>query len=276
MAISVRDTSNPPDSAAAATVRQVGNLHESTLPVRRIYESVRLHNRLSEIAQDHEPIYGLPLWNVPSADPGSSIFDASEIRIGDAHSRGVAIALTRGYRDIIIEDAHLWNAVPNFTGLPDGSMCVTSVLPGLRIGLETMFAIPERHNIRVYAPETQIRHQKAYESRIERLRGFVEEDDDVEAVNEESVKDFWSFMKTSRFTRRAGLVMLDSGNLRVVWRDDVGQEVGLHFLGDSRIFYAIFTCHSDGSDAEPVIDTTTFEGVPQLLRELDLISFVNE
>ena len=126
------------------------------------------------------------------------------------------------------------------------------------------------------ADRSRVPHREAYEVRIQTLRGYATEDDDVEAVNEDSINDFWSFMQTREFTRRSGLVMLDNGDLRAVWREMEGHEVGIHFPGNKTVIYAIFKRNPDGSDAEPAIGTSSFKDVVAQLEELELLTFVNE
>ena len=127
----------------------------------------------------------------------------------------------------------------------------------------------------VHSPNKQIAHHQAYEARIKELRGYAEDDEDIEEVNEFSIRDFWSFMEMTRFARRAGLVLLDNGDLRAVWRENGGHNVGLEFQGDRSVLYVIFRRYSDGRRTERSAGIATFDDVIRQLRELDLISFVN-
>ncbi len=54
-----------------------------------------------------------------------------------------------------------------------------------------------------HAERVRVTHRQIYEDRIEELRGYAEEDEDLEAVNEASIEDFWSFMESTGFSRRA-------------------------------------------------------------------------
>ena len=122
-------------------------------------------------------------------------------------------------------------------------------------------------------------HGDVYEARIEELRGFAEDeedDEDIEPVNEDSIGDFWSFMGAKGFSRRAGLVLLDNGNLRAVWRDNAGSNVGLEFLGGGTVLYVMFKPYVDGRETAREADIATFDTVVDKLRDLDLLSFVSE
>ena len=118
-------------------------------------------------------------------------------------------------------------------------------------------------------------HHEVYEARIMELRGFAEDDEDIEAVNENSISDFWSFMEDNPYLRRAGLALLDNGDLRAVWRENDGNNVGLEFLGDESILYVMFRRYPDGRETERDAGITTFDGIVGKLQDLDLLSFVN-
>ena len=125
----------------------------------------------------------------------------------------------------------------------------------------------------------QVVHRDVYEARIEELRNFAEdeeEDEDIESINEDSIEDFWRFMGAKGFARRAGLVLLDNGNLRAVWRDNAGSNVGLEFIGDGTGLYVMFKPYPDGRETAREADIATFDAVVDKLRDLDLLSFVNE
>ena len=123
---------------------------------------------------------------------------------------------------------------------------------------------------KVYPP-----HRDVYKTRIMELRGFAEDDEDIEAVNESSISDFWSFMENNSYSRRAGLVLLDNGDLRAVWRENGGNNVGMEFQGNGTILYVMFKHYPDGRKTDRDAGITTFDGVAKKLREMDLLSFVN-
>ena len=119
-------------------------------------------------------------------------------------------------------------------------------------------------------------HSQAYEARINALRGYAAEDDDIDKVNEDSIYDFWAFMKAADFSRQAGLVLLDSGDLRAVWRENAGHDVGLRFLGNQEILYVMFKRNADGQIAERAVGTDSFNGVMKQIKKLNLLHFVKE
>ena len=147
----------------------------------------------------------------------------------------------------------------------------------LTMGIPTEAAVPTHLTNK---PEVSVLagrwpHHEVYEARIMELRGFAEDDEDIEAVNENSISDFWSFMEDNPYLRRAGLALLDNGDLRAVWRENDGNNVGLEFLGDESILYVMFRRYPDGRETERDAGITTFDGVVGKLQDLDLLSFVN-
>ena len=98
----------------------------------------------------------------------------------------------------------------------------------------------------VSAEPRTVAHREAYKDRISDLREFAGDDEEIERVNEDSIRDFWAFMESTAFARRAGLVLQDNGNLRAVWRDKDGNNVGLEFQGNGSILYVMFKPYTDG------------------------------
>ena len=116
--------------------------------------------------------------------------------------------------------------------------------------------------------------RQAYELRIEELRADAELDGII--VNRDSELDFWSFIGSTDLSRRAGLALMDNGNLRAVWKGDDSDHLGLHFLGDQTVQYVIFKRRSVSSQISRVAGIDTFEGIKRQIRAFDLMSLVNE
>ena len=126
------------------------------------------------------------------------------------------------------------------------------------------------------AAESKIAHNRAYEARIKVLRAYASEDDDIEKVNEDSINDFWAFMKITGFSRQAGLVLLDGGDLRAVWRENDGHDVGLRFLGNQEIMYVIFKRDAGGQITKRAVGSGSFDKVVKQIKDLDILHFVKE
>ena len=89
-----------------------------------------------------------------------------------------------------------------------------------------------------------------------------------------SSSDFCSFMESAFFTRKAGLVLLENGNLRAVWKDDQGNRLALHFLGDHTVQYVIFTHPASSPAVSRVAGTASLDEVKALVTRHDLAALV--
>ncbi len=127
----------------------------------------------------------------------------------------------------------------------------------------------------VSANPEHVAHHDAYQARILELREIVEDDEDIEEINEDSVREFWTFMESAGFGCRAALVLQDNGNLRAVWRDKAGHNVGLEFQGGGSVLYVMFKPYADGRKTLREADVATLDAVVDKLRESDLLTFVS-
>ncbi len=76
-----------------------------------------------------------------------------------------------------------------------------------------------------------------YEKRIATLKEYAKEDGFD--LNEDSYANFVNFLEKYSGLARAGLVLLDNGNLRAIWQGKNDAQVGLEFLTDSSIEYVM-------------------------------------
>ena len=90
-----------------------------------------------------------------------------------------------------------------------------------------------------------------------------------------SEEDFYSFVKSAPFSRRASLVLIDNGNLRAVWRNDDGSHVGIQFRGGQTASYVIFKRRSAASGISRVAGTDTLDGVKRQIRAFGLEALLN-
>ena len=115
--------------------------------------------------------------------------------------------------------------------------------------------------------------EKAYHNRIVALKDDAMLDEiPFRAASE---RDFWEFMRSIPFTRRANVVVTDSGNLRAVWRGNGDKHVGLQFLGDRWVEYVIWTRRTGSTRIAPKAGQDTLEGVQEQIRMSGLASFLS-
>lgn len=113
----------------------------------------------------------------------------------------------------------------------------------------------------------------AYMLRIEVLRSEAALDGFF--VNAASEEDFWSFVESISFAQKAGLVLLDNGNLRAVWKGESGSHLGLQFLGNRLVEYVIFQRRRATRDISRGAGRDTIEGVKRQIRASDLTVFMD-
>ena len=115
--------------------------------------------------------------------------------------------------------------------------------------------------------------RQAYTQRIEELRneaaiGRIE-------VNGASERDFWSLVRLGDPDRRAGVVLLDNGNLRAVWKGEDATHVGIQFLGEGRAEYVIFKRRPATTDISRVAGNDTLEGIKRQIHTFGLTSLID-
>lgn len=116
--------------------------------------------------------------------------------------------------------------------------------------------------------------RQGYLRRIGELRGYGAEDGIM--INAASERDFWAFIGTMPFARKAGLALTDDGNLRAVWDDDHDddQHLALQFLGHGQVQFVIFRRRSGESKVARVAGRDTFDGIRRQIDAFDLHSLV--
>ena len=121
----------------------------------------------------------------------------------------------------------------------------------------------------------RLRHKRrACEERIE----FLQEEARHEgyALNPASHRDFEHFALGSDNVRMGGLVLLENGNLRAIWRDEQGTRLGLQFLGGGRVQYVIFRRRTEERSVSRVAGRDSLKGLERQLAAFDMRALVYE
>ena len=126
-------------------------------------------------------------------------------------------------------------------------------------------------------PSTDTREQadkvrNAYARRIDELRGYGEVDG--VQINEDSERNFWSFVPSAPTKNKAQLVLMDNGNLRAVWRNSRADHIGIQFLGRGSVEHVIFKRRTDSEDISRVSGIDSLQGVKRQIHVFDLTSLV--
>ena len=113
---------------------------------------------------------------------------------------------------------------------------------------------------------------KDYSRRIEVLRSDAEDDGFV--LNEASERDFWQYIRSVPFAQKTGLVLVDNGNLRAVWKGDDESLLGIQFLGNQWVEYVIFKRRPSTSDVARVAGRDTLDRLKRQIDAFDLTSLM--
>lgn len=115
---------------------------------------------------------------------------------------------------------------------------------------------------------------QAYSARIDSLRDYAIQDEF--SLNPQSEADFWRFIQTVPHYRKGSLVLIDNGNLRVVWKDKTGDHLGLQFLGEGMLQYVIFKRRSANFPISRASGRDTFAGLMRQIDTFDLESLLGK
>ena len=121
--------------------------------------------------------------------------------------------------------------------------------------------------------ERAFQTRQEYLRRIGQLREYAEEDGTL--VNKASERDFWSFIRLGDPDRRAGVMLLDNGNLRAIWKGNNASHVGIQFFGDGRAEYVIFKRRPVTTEVSRVAGIDTLEGIKRQIHAFDLTSLID-
>ncbi len=114
---------------------------------------------------------------------------------------------------------------------------------------------------------------QAYCDRLNLLRHYA--DQDGIAINEVSEADFWAFILSSPFFIFGDLVLLENGDLRIVWSEEGnGSHLGLQFLGNFMVQYVIFKQRPHSQIISRVAGRDTIAGIRTQIRTFGLDEFL--
>jgi len=109
----------------------------------------------------------------------------------------------------------------------------------------------------------------AYSERLNLLRHYAGQDGII--VNEDSETGFWAFICSVPSFFAGDLVLLDNGNLRVVWAGRENEShLGLQFLGNDMVQYVIFKQRPFSPMVSRVAGRDSFTGIRKQIRTFGL------
>ena len=95
-------------------------------------------------------------------------------------------------------------------------------------------------------------------------------------LNLASRRDFERFALGADDVRKGGLVLLDNGNLRAIWRGEQGARLGLQFLGCGMVQYVIFKRRKGERSVSRVTGRDSLAGLARQLTAFELHSLLHE
>ena len=112
---------------------------------------------------------------------------------------------------------------------------------------------------------------ESYFRRLDYLRSVAVEEGIT--FSEVSERDFWEFLHRFPLAVEGQLIVTDEGHVRLVWRGNEDEQIGIRFLGSQRVRYVIFKRRPGEQDVSLVSGDDTFEGVVGQAKQFDLPVF---
>lgn len=100
--------------------------------------------------------------------------------------------------------------------------------------------------------------------------------EDGYGLSGQSAHDFLIFIHTEHQLRRGNLILMDNGNLRIMWKDEQGTQLGLQFLGDRVVQYVVFKQRRAAKHVSRVAGRDTFDGLKRQIESFELKSLLCE
>jgi len=105
------------------------------------------------------------------------------------------------------------------------------------------------------------------ESRLRELRADAESNG--EPFSDASLSDLRAFLDSLPLATRPAIFLLDSGNLRALWKNDAKEQVGLQFLGNGEVQFVIFSQRQNPPFMAREAGARPLSAVRALIAEMD-------
>lgn len=170
-----------------------------------------------------------------------------------------------------------------FSQAPRKSSGEKRIYKGFRLASSQSITLTD-NLVRFSAPDQMLAaeyQQKAAQSKadrqhyVKRISALMQDAlHDGYTVRPTSELGFWQFVRKEPMLRRGSLVLLDNGNLRLVWKDAHGSHVGLQFLGLQTLQFVIFKRRSGSAAVSRVVGRDNFDGLRKQIQAFDLRGLV--
>ncbi len=115
--------------------------------------------------------------------------------------------------------------------------------------------------------------EAAYRERIKEL--IIDASFDDICLKKDSERDFWTFLKPQGFFSKGKLFLLDNGNIRALWNNETGDQIGLQFLGNKVIQYVIFKHRPEINIISRVCGRDSIDGIRRQIDAFDLGNIIS-
>ena len=110
--------------------------------------------------------------------------------------------------------------------------------------------------------------KKQTRERLNNLRDIALEEGIEISIHSEI--DLWSLLDTLEFKKRPYLFLLDNGNLRALWKNDEGEQIGIQFFGQDLIQYVLFSLRMPGRIMARTSGRDTLPNIRRQIGAFDL------
>lgn len=97
---------------------------------------------------------------------------------------------------------------------------------------------------------------------------------DGQPFNEASLKDCRLFLGASPVIKKPSVYVIDNGNLRAVWRDAEGAQLGLQFLGEGEVQFVIFARRTEAPRIARSAGRDSVAGIRKQIASFELHDLV--
>jgi len=114
--------------------------------------------------------------------------------------------------------------------------------------------------------------RQAIQSRISALRADARSES--EPFSTASEREFFRFLDAFSFLRTPLIALYDNGNIRALWENECGEQIGLQFLGNGQIQYVIFVRRADSTTISRSAGRDSFGGMQQQIASTGLLKLI--
>ena len=116
-------------------------------------------------------------------------------------------------------------------------------------------------------------HREHYTQRIAHFRQQGELENI--SINSDSQSAFWQLLDRIPHARRAEIVLLDNGNLRTYWRNEIREYVGLELINDQSLRCLMYKRTQSGEFDTTVMRSLTISEMLETIDALGMLPILN-